>query len=615
MEPPKPSHVVVKASGTALSPTTHRALVSVEIEQTYNRPGLCLLTFSLQPNQDPPPMLDLAKPFTVSMRAGATPKVIFDGEVTAVDFDGAGARRNVVVQGQERSHRLFRGDHTRSFTKKTPIEVVRTMISEAGLSAELQIQGQVEQQEYQLQHNEPNGDFIDRAVGELNCYFLSEGEKLRVSEFGGAGDSGVTLRFGKDLLSFSARATTASFQKKAEVRGWDVVNKAAIVSAPVTGGDARLDSKVTAAVDTMKNGAGTALLVRQGTKNHLTAIAKAAVERSIDANLQADGVCNGNADLAVDKEVTIEGVSPRYNGKYRISRLRHHWSADASFTTEFSCRGGTDQSLAGLVSQAAVAEAGRRVGGENPMVGVAVGLVTDNDDPDGMGRVKVTLPWLYPDTDSSDWLRVALPGAGGNADEARGWYLLPAVDDEVLVAFEHGDPRRGYVLGGLFNGQDKPFYDNGAVLNNGAVNQHAFRMKNGAHLMFDETNGAETLELKSKDDKFIFRFTEAEGVELINQANGDKLQVTNKGAITIVNDTSDITIEAKGGKLNLKAAQDISIESSGGKVAIKAAMDASVEGMNVKVEGQMNTEVKGGMAAKLEGGMNATVKGAMVMIN
>ena len=83
--------------------------------------------------------------------------------------------------------------------------------------------------------------------------------------------------------------------------------------------------------------------------------------------------------------------------------------------------------------------------------GVVVGVVTNTQDPAGLGRVKVKFPWLS-DSEESFWARVATPMAG----KGRGFYFLPEVEDEVLMAFEHGDARFPYVLGALWNGQDKP---------------------------------------------------------------------------------------------------------------------------------------------------------------
>ena len=80
-----------------------------------------------------------------------------------------------------------------------------------------------------------------------------------------------------------------------------------------------------------------------------------------------------------------------------------------------------------------------------------VGVVTNNQDPDDMGRVRVQYPALGPDAEGA-WARVLTPSAGN----ARGLLMLPVVGEEVLIGFEHDDTTRPYVLGSLFNGVDKP---------------------------------------------------------------------------------------------------------------------------------------------------------------
>jgi uncharacterized protein involved in type VI secretion and phage assembly len=86
--------------------------------------------------------------------------------------------------------------------------------------------------------------------------------------------------------------------------------------------------------------------------------------------------------------------------------------------------------------------------------GLYPALVTDNQDPDNQGRVRIRLPWS-PDNDGAayeTWARLATMMAGAN----RGSWFIPDVDDEVLVGFEAGDPRRPYVVGMLWNGTDAP---------------------------------------------------------------------------------------------------------------------------------------------------------------
>ncbi len=83
--------------------------------------------------------------------------------------------------------------------------------------------------------------------------------------------------------------------------------------------------------------------------------------------------------------------------------------------------------------------------------GVVIAQVTDNQDPDGIGRIQVRFPWLRED-DQPRWLPVASPMAG----PGRGLFVMPEPEDEALVAFEHGDFDHGYIVGFLWNEQHRP---------------------------------------------------------------------------------------------------------------------------------------------------------------
>ena len=188
--------------------------------------------------------------------------------------------------------------------------------------------------------------------------------------------------------------------------------------------------------------------------------------------------------------------------------------------------------------------------------GVVVGVVTNNQDPAGLGRVKVKFPWLS-DSEESFWARVAMPSAG----KGRGFFFLPEVEDEVLIAFEHGDARFPYVVGALWNGQDKP-PDDGAVLD-----RRVMKSTTGHAVVLDDTKDAEKIEIIDKSGKNTI---------VIDTA---------KNTITITSD-KDITLSASKGTIKLEAKQ----------VEIKTAAEIAIEagaGMDLKATGTMN--VKGSM--------------------
>ncbi len=165
--------------------------------------------------------------------------------------------------------------------------------------------------------------------------------------------------------------------------------------------------------------------------------------------------------------------------------------------------------------------------------GVVVGVVTNNQDPDKLGRVKLRFPWLS-DTDESNWARIAAAMAGPN----RGLFLLPEIEDEVLVAFEHGDPRFPYVLGALWNGKDAPPADNA----DGKNDVRMLRSRSGHVIRLVDTDGAERIEITDR--------------------TGDNTVTIDSASNAITIGATDVTIKAANGKLRLEGAS-IEIEASG----------------------------------------------------
>lgn len=201
-------------------------------------------------------------------------------------------------------------------------------------------------------------------------------------------------------------------------------------------------------------------------------------------------------------------------------------------------------------------------GADGRFYGVVIGIVTDNKDPGGLGRVKASLPWLADDAET-DWARVVTPMAGAR----RGMYFLPEAGDEVLVAFEHGDPAAPYVLGSLWNGKDVPPESNGSGKNDVRV----IRSRNGN----------------------VIRLSDAKGDE--------KIEITDASA------KNTIVISTKDNSITITAASDITIKSGSGKLTL------SGKGVEITSAGAVKIEASQGMDLKSRGRL--TIKGATVDIN
>lgn len=170
--------------------------------------------------------------------------------------------------------------------------------------------------------------------------------------------------------------------------------------------------------------------------------------------------------------------------------------------------------------------------------GVAEALVVDVNDPARQGRVKLRFPW-FDDTTVSGWARVRQLYAGGGY----GTFFIPEVDDEVLVAFVHGDLRLPIVLGGLYNGMDTP-----PVHRADDRDPKLIRTRGGHQVLLDDTSGEEKIEITDRNGNVVV-------IDTVNDT------------ITICAQR-DVTVQAKSGKLTLE----------GNGVEIRSQADVSIQG-------------------------------------
>jgi len=182
--------------------------------------------------------------------------------------------------------------------------------------------------------------------------------------------------------------------------------------------------------------------------------------------------------------------------------------------------------------------------------GVYPALVIDNQDPDGQGRVRIRLPWS-PDTGDAAyeaWARMATMMAGAG----RGSWFIPDVDDEVLVAFEGGDPRRPYVVGMLWNGQDAP-----PEQMDSDNNVKTILSRSGIRMTMDDSQGAVKLTLSTPGGHSLV-FDDGDGSIKAEDSNGNVIKM----------DSGGISISAAA-KVKIDAAL---IEASAGMVTVDAGM-------------------------------------------
>jgi len=198
-----------------------------------------------------------------------------------------------------------------------------------------------------------------------------------------------------------------------------------------------------------------------------------------------------------------------------------------------------------------------------------IGIVTDNKDPDKLFRVKVKFPSVL-DSDSTWWIPVVSLGAGKD----RGWFFLPEVNDEVLVAFEHGDFNRPIVIGALWNGTDKPPEEQSA-----SNPKRVVVSREGSRIEFDDENNT----------------------ILIKDGGG-------KGELTFKADDNKLIIEAKSGDVVIQCPDDEM------KIVIDKEIEMNAQ-MNFDVRADQNTNITGKGGATIKASGMLSLAGSMTKIN
>ena len=515
----------------------------VRILNHLRLPDVCTFTATFaRPSDGTPQPID-QHPFAIGshleIKLGAreelTTTTLFKGHIVSLDADFGPGSVELLVRGLDRSHVLQRSRHVRTFQNQTASDIVEKIVSEAGFDCQTDQSG--DPYEFVQQNNETDWDFIWRLAERIGFEFVVEDGTAHFRRQT-SDDSPVELDWPAKLWSFQPRVTSIQQVEEVTLAAHDPKAKEAI--------DARAHSpdqivRIGIDRDAVTNAFGSASLhiatepVDSNAEGQ--AVAQALLDKLANAFVAAEGVCDGDPRIKAGATVSVSGVGQKFGGAYRVAAATHVLRGGGTYETRFATAS----------AHTLLASIGTNGGGDGtgaaPRFGaqLVLGVVTNNRDPDDMGRVRVHYPALGPDAEGA-WARVVTPSAGN----ARGILMLPVVGEEVLIGFEHDDTARPYVLGSLFNGVDKP----GDDLLQGYDGSFSLRSDRKVHITSAEDTALNT------EGQLTF---EAHG----NIALSTENDLSIKGQKLSINGDVEIAIEANT-KLTLKCGpSQIQLTSAG----------------------------------------------------
>ena len=590
--------ISIKIANAVLPDSEIDDLVELTVDQDLFLPAMLSMTFQDKLTQaltytyiDNPARFKLGSPVEVALAAAdhdekasaARPVRVFTGEITSVEpmFTTTG-KVQVCVRAYDRLHRLTHAKRCRSFEQITLEDIVRKIAQENQLSVRI---GEASLKsmlfESFFQYNQNDWEFLLMVARMVSAQVYIEGQVLYIQPLNyERAPVPLALTWGKDLSSFEPRVSVNGLIAGSSATGWNPSAKRPLTGKAVTAmestslplpglGEESVGAMVLKSVfSSTDDYEASQPLVTVGQASML---ANAAMSWSESDYVRANGYCQkGNPNIQVGRKAQIKNIGARFSGSYYITKAVHQVRG-GRYTVNFAMAGSGPNSLPYLLAPDSP-------GDSNKVYGMVIGLVTNNNDPQNLGRVRVRYPWMPIQNGlalQSGWARVVSPWGGKD----RGMYFIPEIDDEVLVAFEQGDFNFPYIVGSLWNSLDKPPVPNAEIVRGGLVNRRVLRSRTGHMLVLSDEAGKRQIVIQDATGKN----------QIILSSDDQKVTVTlNAEKDLSIVAGGNLTLESKNGSVTIKAMKKIQVET---REAV--AVDAKA-GLKMNTNGKL--ELKGSAA-------------------
>lgn len=552
-------------------------------------------------------------------------RTLIKGEITAIEPEFRDDGRILFrVRGYDRAHRLMMGRKSRTFGDGNPLvptvtemQIISKIASENGLTPMVDPSGIAPLlYHFVMQYNQSDWDFLWARAQMVGYQVYVDDRFLHFERAGKERGVPVKLSWGDNLSRFEPRIVSLGGATSTSASGWDDGKKMAVrASVPLTlsntmaaiPGNLPPGSKQIQAAFKKSDDAVVAPTIRTIAAARVAADARQVEHESqfVRASGEVEG---GDPNLLAGTSIIVTNVGVRFSGKYYVTEARHIFRK-GSYKVQFQVSGRNPYTVRNILMG--------KESDANKIDGVVIGVVTDVNDLESLGRVKVKYPWM-PQNNNTDlasgFARVASPGAGKD----RGLFFVPEVNDEVLIAFEQGDVNAPYIVGALWSKTVKPpTAPAGKAVVGQMVNQRIVRSRSGHVIVLDDTAGQEKITIQDKTGKNSIVIDSVKNSMDIKVQGDLTIDVTGKFT---VKSKMDLLLDTQTkGAFNAKTKLDMQGQTGASLKAGSSAVDlqpagAALKGAKVDVQGQAQTNIQGAQTS-VKGTAMVEVQGALVKIN
>lgn len=510
----------------------------------------------------------IGKGITISFGERHASDNLFHGLVTEVSLQQQeGAWGKLLLKGSSPTCLLDSGSNYASYETKNLKNIVNECIKNTS-QGDIKLISKPRHTDnipYMCQYNESGFSFLNRLSAEYGEWFFYDGTALCFGK--PAKQSNIDLIYGINIsaMNFSMRVLPVNACQYSYLAQDDEIVTA---SSPdqVEGASGYTQKALEVSKDLYKNPVKQPASIHVSDKSEIEAHAKIEKEKRAASTLilQASG---DNPKVVLGNFISIKlskktGTGFDDHGEYLVTKITHELTGTGAYKNSFEAIPSGNEVLPFSVVK--------------PIAQTQIALVTDNADPDSMGRVRVQMLWQQNTQQKTDWIRVIMPDAGSSStvNKNRGHVFIPEIDDQVVVGFHHNDPNKPFVLGSLFHGNNAA----GGGQNN---NFKTIKTRSGHTLEFNDTEGQESITITDTNNNIITLDTNASSIKISSPEN---ISITAKNIDITAKENISMTA---GTDISLSAQENI-ISSAGENITQHAGKDASLAAKNIINQAQEN---------------------------
>ena len=515
----------------------------------------------------------------------------FVGIITSVDLQkGHGASGTIILSGYSPSILLSNTTQCCSFDEGSSLSQVITdtckehntelLKTALGNGTDIKVP-------YTVQYNESDFSFIQRLCVRYGIWLYDNGSELCIGRTSSSSVDGV---YGHTVQSFNL--STQLQGQNFSVLGHDWVNDTPLEAEA----SAYTPNATHAYLSTIKQESD-AVFAKKGKVNWELDQHEYSGQQGIDNTTKINAlgkaanmiIASGSSELVhlkIGDSLSLEGLNftddskKDVYGTYAITKISHRFDHSGHYQNDFE--GIPEDTQYPPYSNVFT----------TPTTQAQRGIVIENADPNGLGRIKVQFNWQKPHGTTTPWVKINTPYAGAE----KGFYFIPEIGEEVLVGFEGNNPEKPFVLSAGYNA------NNTSSFANADNNIKAIKTRSGHLIELNDADGAETITIRDKNENVFQIDTANNSITIVSldkmtfksknmdiqveedlsvYVGGTKTEMVAKNNMIttsedyVINasniyETASEKIQSEADEIKRQATQDITIHSTSGNINKKA---------------------------------------------